>query len=111
MRIKGGNTVTARRLLAVVEHQPHRRTESTLVGRTWELATISGILDEAIGGSGCVVNIVGTPGIGKSRLVRETAPLALGRGVPVFSHLLRVARQPNSVSCGGADAASGNGSR
>ena len=85
VRIKGGNTVTARRLLAVVEHQPHRRTESTLVGRTWELATISGILDEAIGGSGCVVNIVGTPGIGKSRLVRETAPLALGRGVPVFS--------------------------
>ncbi len=82
--IKGGGTVTARRLLAVGEHRPHRRTESRLVGRAWEFATLSGILDESIDGSGCVVNIVGPPGIGKSRLVRETVALAAARGVPVF---------------------------
>jgi adenylate cyclase len=38
-----------------------------------------------IAGSGCIVNIVGPAGIGKSRLVRETAALAGGRGVPVYS--------------------------
>ena len=82
--VKGGNTLTARRLLAVGEHQPHRHTESKLVGRSWELATVSGILTEAIAGSGCIVNIVGPPGIGKSRLVRETAALAAAHDVPVF---------------------------
>jgi adenylate cyclase len=84
LHIKGGDTVTARRLLAIGEHQPHRRTESKLVGRSWELTTVGGILDEAIAGSGCIVNIVGPPGIGKSRLVRETAALASRHGVPVY---------------------------
>nr|WP_253870338.1 adenylate/guanylate cyclase domain-containing protein [Mycobacterium sp. 1164966.3] len=84
VEIKGGNRVIARRLLAIGEHRPHRRTESKLVGRGWEFTTISGILEEAIAGRGCVVNIVGPAGIGKSRLVRETAALADGRGVPVF---------------------------
>ncbi len=82
--VKGGNTVTARRLLTIGEQQPQRRTESKLIGRTWELATVSGIFDEAIAGTGCIVNIVGPPGIGKSRLVRETTALARSRDVPVF---------------------------
>ncbi|MGO9511323.1 MAG: AAA family ATPase [Mycobacterium sp.] len=85
VHVKGGITLTARRLLAIGEQQPRRRTESKLVGRSWELTTVSGILDEAITGSGCIVNIVGPPGIGKSRLVRETAELAGDRGVPVYS--------------------------
>nr|WP_068181786.1 adenylate/guanylate cyclase domain-containing protein [Mycobacterium sp. UM_CSW] len=84
VQIKGGNTVIARRLLAVGEHKPHRRTESKLVGRAWEFTTLSGIFEEAIAGTGCIVNIVGPAGIGKSRLVRETAALAGLRGVPVF---------------------------
>jgi adenylate cyclase len=84
VHIKGGHAVTARRLLAIGEHQPRQGTESKLVGRQWELTTISGILDEAIAGSGCVVNIVGPAGIGKSRLVREAVALAAGRSVPVF---------------------------
>jgi adenylate cyclase len=83
--VKGGITLIARRLLAIGEHRPHRRTESKLVGRSWELTTVTGILEESIAGSGCIVNIVGPPGIGKSRLVRETAELAGGRGVPVYS--------------------------
>ncbi|MGA8547521.1 MAG: adenylate/guanylate cyclase domain-containing protein [Mycobacterium sp.] len=84
VRVKGGKTLIARRLVAIGEYQPHRRTESKLVGRTWEFTTISAILEEAAAGAGSVVNIVGPPGIGKSRLVRETAALASGRGVPVF---------------------------
>ena len=84
VQIKGGNRVIARRLLAIGEHQRQRRTESKLVGRSWELTTVTGILDEALAGSGCIINIVGPPGIGKSRLVRETAALAGSRGVPVY---------------------------
>ncbi len=86
MQIKGSDApVAARRLLAIGEHQPRRRGESTLIGRAWELSTITGILDEAIGGAGCVVNVRGPAGIGKSRLVREVTAIAAGRGVPVFA--------------------------
>src|SRR5262249_19235482 len=41
------------------------------------------ILDRAIGGRGGVVDVVGAPGIGKSRMAREAATLAAGRGAEV----------------------------
>ena len=86
VHIKGTDTsVPARRLLAVGEHEPSRRTESPLVGRTWEISTVTAILEEARGGAGCVVNIMGPAGIGKSRLVRESAAIAVSRGVAVFT--------------------------
>src|SRR5246500_3872747 len=72
------------RLLAIGDRWLGRRGESTLVGRTWEIGTVTAILEEAIGGAGCVVNIMGPAGIGKSRLVRESAAVAASRGVPVF---------------------------
>jgi adenylate cyclase len=84
VHIEGADTpVPARRLLAIGDRAPSRRSESRLVGRAWEIGTVTAILDEAIGGAGCVVNIMGAAGIGKSRLVRESA-LAAGRGVAVF---------------------------
>ena len=67
------------------EHPPLQRSEPTLVGRTWELNTITGILDEAVDGAGCVVGVLGPPGIGKSRLVRGVAAVAGGRGVQVIA--------------------------
>jgi adenylate cyclase len=86
VHIKGADEpVPARRLLAIGDHAPNLRGESPLVGRTWEISTVTAILEEAIGGAGCVVNIVGPAGIGKSRLVREAAAIAAGRGVPVFT--------------------------
>jgi len=42
-------------------------------------------LDRAVDGHGAVVTVVGSPGIGKSRLVREVAAIAARRGVEVFS--------------------------
>jgi hypothetical protein len=59
------------------------RAEATLVGRRWEMAALDTMVDRAIGGGGGVVNVVGPPGIGKSRTARETAALAAGRGVEV----------------------------
>jgi class 3 adenylate cyclase len=59
------------------------RADVSLVGRRWELAALDAILERAIGGRGGVVNVVGPPGIGKSRVARETAALAAGRGVEV----------------------------
>jgi class 3 adenylate cyclase len=87
VRIKGaGEPVCARRLLSVSEGQRSLgRAESNLVGRRWELSAVEALLDRAIGGHGAVVGVVGSPGIGKSRLVREVAALAVRRGVEVFS--------------------------
>ncbi len=84
--IKGASApVTARRLLAIEEHQPRQRNESRLVGRAREMTFLTALVDEAIGGAGCVVNIVGPPGIGKSRLARETAALAAIREAAVVT--------------------------
>ncbi|HKV19624.1 MAG TPA: adenylate/guanylate cyclase domain-containing protein [Mycobacterium sp.] len=84
--VKGASVPTpARRLVGIEEHHPRHRTESTLVGRTREMAFLTAVFDEAIGGAGCVVNIVGPPGIGKSRLARELAALAASRGVAVVT--------------------------
>ncbi len=82
--IKGAETpLRARRLLGVGDHQLRHRGESALIGRSWEINTITGILDDVIGGSGYVITLEGPPGIGKSRLVRETTAIAAHRGVPV----------------------------
>jgi class 3 adenylate cyclase len=60
-------------------------SESTLVGREWELATLAALLDRSMGGRGSVIGVVGPPGIGKTRLAGEAARLAKDRGVEVFS--------------------------
>ena len=78
--------VYARRLLGVSErHRSTARAESNLVGRRWEMAAVEGLLERAIDGHGAVVGVVGSPGIGKSRLVREVAAMAAARGVDVFT--------------------------
>src|SRR5271155_420578 len=61
------------------------RAESNLVGRRWEMSAVEGLLERAIDGHGAVVGVVGPPGIGKSRLVREVAAMAAARGVEVFT--------------------------
>jgi class 3 adenylate cyclase len=87
VQIKGADApVPARRLLGVADrHRLAAGAESALVGRRWEMSTIEGLLDRAIDGHGAVVGVVGSPGIGKSRLVREVAAIARRRNVEVFS--------------------------
>lgn len=84
--IKGAEKlVPARRLLAIrPRHGLVERVEPGMVGRRWEMAALDAMVDRAIGGRGGVVTVVGPPGIGKSRMAREAATLAAGRGVEVF---------------------------
>jgi class 3 adenylate cyclase len=86
VRIKGADEpVSARRLMGIGPRDGLLgRTEASLVGRRWEMAALDAMVDRTIGGHGGVVNVVGPPGIGKSRTARETAALAAGRDVDVF---------------------------
>ena len=85
--VKGSaEPVRAQRLLAVTsERQRALSTQSTLVGRELELHTMTGLLERAMSGRGVVVGVVGPPGIGKSRLLREITAIAESRGVTVIS--------------------------
>jgi class 3 adenylate cyclase len=87
VQIKGADApVHARRLLSVWDRDRSvAASQSALVGRRWELSAVEGLLDRAIDGRGGVVTVVGSPGIGKSRLVREVTALAAARGVEVFT--------------------------
>jgi class 3 adenylate cyclase len=87
VQIKGAEEpVPAQRLLGMEEqHRGVRRSEPNLVGRQWEMSAIESLLDRAVDGQGAVVGVVGSPGIGKSRLMREVAALARRRGVDVFT--------------------------
>jgi adenylate cyclase len=86
VRVKGSDTpVPAQLLLAIGDHHLTRRAESKLVGRTRELDFVTAILEEAVDGNGCVVGVLGPPGIGKSRLIREIAAVARARRLPVFT--------------------------
>jgi class 3 adenylate cyclase len=86
VRIKGADEpVCARQLVGIGPRTGLvGRTEASLVGRRWEMTAIDAMVDRTIGGRGGVVNIVGPPGIGKSRAAREAAALAAGHGVEVF---------------------------
>lgn len=86
VHIKGSELpVPARRLIGIgPRHRPERRVEATLVGRRREMTELDALLDRAVGGSGGVVNVVGPPGIGKSRTAREAADSAIGRGAAVY---------------------------
>ncbi|MFC3774997.1 adenylate/guanylate cyclase domain-containing protein [Mycolicibacterium holsaticum] len=85
VHIKGADEpVQTRRLLEIsLRDGLVGRDEVDLVGRRWELAALGALLGCTIDGRG-VVNVAGPPGIGKSRVARETAALAASRGVQVF---------------------------
>jgi AAA ATPase domain len=87
VQIKGADEpVRAHRLLGIGDrHRGVGRAESTLVGRRWEMVAAEALLDRAIDGHGGGLGVVGSPGIGKSRLVREVTAKAAARGVEVFT--------------------------
>lgn len=86
VRIKGADEpVHARRLLGIGPRVGWvGRAEAGLVGRHREMATLDALADRTIGARGGVVNVVGPPGIGKSRVAREAADAAAARGLEVI---------------------------
>ncbi len=86
VRIKGfGDPVCARRLRAISPRDaPLERAEINLVGRRLEMATLRAMMDRADGGRGGVVDVIGPPGIGKSRVAREAAAVARSRQMAVY---------------------------
>ncbi|UQB93131.1 ATP-binding protein [Mycobacterium intracellulare] len=84
--VKGAVDPLPARLLIGIGPRPRiGRPESALVGRDSEVGELTAMLDAAICGSGCIAEVVGVAGIGKSRLVRETARIAMSRGAEVFA--------------------------
>ncbi len=86
VHIKGVDEgVPARRLLAAdLEHRQKARHQSPLVGRESEIGAVAGLLDQADRGEGTIITVTGRPGVGKTRLVRESVATARSRGFEVF---------------------------
>jgi predicted ATPase len=62
-----------------------RLVSPTLIGRADELAALEAALDHAVAGTPIHQLVAGEAGVGKSRLVRETASLAAARGFRVLT--------------------------
>jgi adenylate cyclase len=85
VRIKGSlEAVPARRLLSASADRRVSRRSSRLVGRETEIRAISAVLDNALDGIGSVVTVSGPPGVGKTRLVRESISAAQDCGFEVY---------------------------
>jgi adenylate cyclase len=86
VRIKGfDDLLPARRLLSVGSERRIGRRDARLVGREAETQLIANVLDRSIKGSGSIVTVSGPPGVGKTRLVRESVATAKKLGFDVFS--------------------------
>jgi ATP-dependent Clp protease ATP-binding subunit ClpA len=73
LALKGkSEPVSAWRLLAVSTEIPQRRLDSPLIGRDLELEALVQAWERAQAGTTCeLVTVVGSAGVGKSRLVEE----------------------------------------
>ena len=73
--VKGKSQLVEASIVGPVERlrdrRPRSREPTPLIGREAELATVDRLLAEARRGEGGLVDLVGEPGIGKSRLVAE----------------------------------------
>jgi class 3 adenylate cyclase len=85
VQIKGADApVLARRLVGMGDgSRAVGRAESNLVGRRWELSAVESLLDRAVDGHGAVVGVVGSPGIGKSRLVGRGNAMTTKRAIVI----------------------------
>jgi predicted ATPase len=79
VRLKGkAESVSVHRLVEVTQ-RPTRRVESEFIGREPELATLAGVLDDAVRSRASrLLTVIGTAGVGKSRLVNEFLRTAAG---------------------------------
>jgi class 3 adenylate cyclase len=84
VHIKGAvDPVSAYRLLGMAKGRRRYRIDPTFVGRHWEMNALAGVFQRSINGNGSIVGLVGPPGIGKSRVVRELTAQAADAGVEI----------------------------
>ena len=84
VHIKGAvDPVPAHRLLGMAKGRRRYQIDPSFVGRQWEMGALAGVLQRSLNGNGGVVGLVGPPGIGKSRIVRELTAQANDAGVEV----------------------------
>lgn len=86
LHIKGAERpVHAQRLLDMSERGHATAAEDIhLVGRSSELEIAAGLFAQALEGQGAILSVVGSPGLGKSRLVREITSAAAEHDVQIF---------------------------
>ncbi|MGE2713465.1 ATP-binding protein [Mycolicibacterium litorale] len=73
--------VPARQLLAVESGRTVLgRNEGSMLGRDRELSRLSGLFDSR---QGCLIGVIGAPGVGKSRLISEFGAMAAHDGADV----------------------------
>ncbi len=84
LALKGkSEPVRAWRVLTVAPG-PSERLEAQLVGRASELGRLRSVLDDAVTSRRCrLVSVVGSPGLGKSRLAQEFAKAVSGQATVV----------------------------
>ncbi|HKO26991.1 MAG TPA: adenylate/guanylate cyclase domain-containing protein, partial [Solirubrobacteraceae bacterium] len=87
LELKGKATPVRVWRLVSTEPRSAAATEAPLVGRADELRRLGAVLQEAIDARACrVVSIIGSPGLGKSRLAAELAAQVHGRASIVHGH-------------------------
>ena len=79
-RLEAWNVVELSPDRTQLDHRLRRRL-APFVGRHHDLAALEALLERASGGRGQVVNVVGEPGIGKSRLLYELRRAGAATGV------------------------------
>jgi adenylate cyclase len=81
--VKGGDApIPARQLLAVESNRTVLgRNEGVMLGRDAELSRLRALFDC---GHGCLVGIIGAPGVGKSRLISEFGATATSAGADMI---------------------------
>lgn len=87
LALKGKSApVPAWRVLSVA-WGPAQRLEAPLVGRTRELARLRSVLEDAVASRRCrLVTVVGSPGVGKSRLAQEFTAAVGGQATTLVGH-------------------------
>ena len=91
-------------LVEAEENPLDRLAGGVFVGREHELGELRGVVDEARGGAGGLVLLVGEPGIGKTRTAEEVATYARVQGARVhWGHCHEGEGAPAVLALGGGD--------
>ena len=85
VHVRDAHTVPARSPPSTEQNTARLQHDPELVGRAWELNAVAAMIADVSSGGGCVIEVVGSPAIGKSRLVQEAGAFAESHHIKVFT--------------------------